>query len=161
MRVYTHGGLAHHRQRISTFLAPENSHHFLCVLLTGFEPLLFGSRVRRRLYQLSHPVTQLVEYFPVGCEPFLMFHELCRAKSRDSVHRPQLFSDKCEPFLTLHELCRAKSRDSVHRPQLFSDKGVSRGGESNLGSFRLPAKRLTTIPHSQNNTGNTRRVVVP
>ena len=152
MRIHT--GVGHTDNKSAHFWL-RKTHNLLSVLLTGFEPLLFGSRVRRRLYQLSHPVTQLVEYFPVGCEPFLMFHELCRAKSRDSVHRPQLFSDKCEPFLTLHELCRAKSRDSVHRPQLFSDKCEPRRRESNLGSFRLPAKRLTTIPHSQNNTGNT------
>ena len=44
MRAYTHGGWAH-RQRVSTtFLTRKNSQLFL-ELRTGFEPLVFGSRV--------------------------------------------------------------------------------------------------------------------
>ena len=42
-------------------------------------------------------------------------------------------------------LCRAMSRDSVHKPQVLKRK-VSWSGESNLGPSRLTAERLTTRP---------------
>ena len=54
MRAYTHEGatVSQHNIFDSEKLSPKNS-----VLLTGFEPRIFGSRVRR--YPLSHPVIPL------------------------------------------------------------------------------------------------------
>ena len=46
VRAYTHGGWAHRQWVSTTFLTQKNSQIFL-VLLTGFEPRSFGSRVQR------------------------------------------------------------------------------------------------------------------
>ena len=44
--IYTHRGWAHQQRVSRTFLTQKNSQIFL-VLLTGFKPQTFGSRVRR------------------------------------------------------------------------------------------------------------------
>ena len=46
MRAYTHGDWAH-RQRVSTSFDSEKPLYIFLVIMTGFEPRVFGSRVRR------------------------------------------------------------------------------------------------------------------
>ena len=65
MRAYTHVWRAP-RQRVSTFLTRKNSHNFLSCAPsdtgTGFEPPVFGSRVRRST-NLATPVTPMLRSF--------------------------------------------------------------------------------------------------
>ena len=42
--------------------------------------------------------------------------------------------------------CRAKSRDSVHKPHFWGEKGEPKRG-AEPASFRWPAERLTTRPN--------------
>ena len=47
--------------------------------------------------------------------------------------------------LMFHSLCWAKSRDSVHKSQFLKEKGEPKRGVE-PASFRLPAERFTTRP---------------
>ena len=51
-------------------------------------------------------------------------------------------------ILMFHQLFRAKSRDSVHKPHVFLKRKVRLSGESNRAwvGFRLPALHITTKP---------------